>query len=89
MVLVLAVVVWWSTRSKPEVPQQSAGSGVTAAGEEGLPPQAVQQSDQSLGGSIYSQIQDVKNPADNIPNTSPLGEDTNPIKGAYKNPFGQ
>ncbi len=39
----------------------------------------------TLGGSIYEGV--AKNPAGNIPDINPLQKETNPLDGAYKNPF--
>lgn len=39
----------------------------------------------TLGGSIYEGV--TKNPAENIPDVNPLQRETNPLDGAYKNPF--
>ena len=83
-VVILAAIIWWY-QSRPDT--ESAGTGTTADGQNGAAPSSP--SEQSLGASIYSQVGQTQNPAEQIPNTNPLGDQTNPIKGAYTNPFGQ
>ncbi|HEY4526018.1 MAG TPA: hypothetical protein VJL32_02905 [Candidatus Paceibacterota bacterium] len=85
-VVILAAIIWWY-QSRPDT--EPAETGTTAVDQNGEPPQAAVNSEQSLGASIYSQVGQTQNPAEQIPNTNPLGDQTNPIKGAYTNPFGQ
>jgi hypothetical protein len=40
----------------------------------------------TLGGTIYKEVSN--NPAAAIPQTNPFAQEINPIKSAYKNPFG-
>ncbi|MFH0890522.1 MAG: hypothetical protein V1856_00640 [Candidatus Liptonbacteria bacterium] len=88
VVIVLAAVLWWwfGMRSDPA----PAETGATATGQEGgAAASPLTPEEQSLGASIYSQVEEVKNPGEQIPDTNPMGDQTNPIKGVYINPFGE
>ncbi len=89
--IILAVVavlvllgVWWWYKSKPGA--SSDENSAMGPGGEGA---AIPVADQSLGASIYSQVGATGNPAEKMPDTNPLGDKSNPIKGAYNNPFGE
>jgi len=81
-VLVLLGAWWWYESRSGTGPDEN--SAVGPAGEEAAIPAA----EQSLGASLYSQVE-VGNPAEQMPDANPLGDKSNPIKGAYSNPFGE
>lgn len=88
VILVVAAVLvllgaWWWFRS-----QSGASSDENGAVGPGGREAAIPAVEQSLGASLYSQVE-VANPAEKMPDTNPLGDQANPIKGAYNNPFGE
>ena len=79
IVFITAVITWYAFSKKEEALPQNQNIG--ASGQSSAAPNG------SLGAEISEKAQ---NPIKGeLPNTNPVGDNVNPLEGAYENPFGE